>query len=148
LMQPLSFAEFMSVYNSRQYDAWNEYILYGGLPLILLLPTPKQKTEFLKNLFRETYINALIGRHNIKNKNEFEELIDILSSRIGSLTNPKKLADTFRSKKQKSIAVNTIKNYLEYLCDAFIVNRAIRYNIKEHKYIDTPQKYYFKGGQP
>ncbi len=142
-MQPLSFAEFVSVYDGNRYDAWNEYILYGGLPPILALPTPEEKTTFLKNLFRETYINDLIGRHNIKNKGEFEELIDILSSGIGSLTNPKRLADTFRSKKQKNISVNTIKNYLDYLCDAFIVNRAVRYDIKGRKYIDTPQKYYF-----
>lgn len=142
-MYPLSFAEFMSVYCGNKYDGWKDYVLYGGLPPIVLLPTPEQKIEFLKNLFKETYINDIIGRHNIKNKGEFEELIDILSSGIGSLTNPKKIADTFKSKKQKTISVNTIKSYLDYLCDAFVVNRAIRYDIKGRKYIDTPQKYYF-----
>ena len=140
---PLSFAEFMSVYDGNKYDGWNEYILYGGLPPVVLLPTSEQKIELLKNLFRETYINDIIGRHNIKNKDEFEELIDILSSGIGSLTNPKKLADTFKSKKQKTISVNTIRNYLDYLCDAFIVSKASRYDIKGRRYIDTPQKYYF-----
>lgn len=142
-MYPLSFAEFMSAYNGNKYDGWNEYILYGGLPLVVLLSSPEQKIDFLKKLFKETYINDLIGRHNIKNKEEFEELIDLLSSGIGSLTNPKKLADAFCSKKQKKISVNTIKNYLDYLCDAFIVDKAVRYDIKGKKYIDTPQKYYF-----
>ena len=142
-INPLSFSEFMSVYDGNKYDGWNEYVLYGGLPSITMLNTPEQKTEFLKNLFRETYINDIIGRHSIKNKEEFEELIDILSSGIGSLTNPKKLCDTFKSKKQKSISINTINNYLEYLCDSFIVNKAIRYDIKGRKYIDPPYKFYF-----
>ncbi|MCD7797362.1 MAG: ATP-binding protein [Clostridiales bacterium] len=144
-MQPLSFAEFMSVYGSDKCEGWSEYVLYGGLPPVVLMKTAEQKIEFLKNLFAETYINDIIGRHNIKNKEKFEELIDILSSGIGSLTNPKKLADTFKSKKQKSISVNTItiKKYLDYLCDAFVVSKAVRYDIKGKKYIDTLQKYYF-----
>ena len=142
-IQPLSFAEFMSVYEGNKYDGWNEYVLYGGLPPVVLLPTPEQKIELLKTLFKETYINDIVGRHSIKNKEEFEELIDILSSGIGSLTNPKKLADTFKSKKNKTISSNTIKSYLDYLCDAFVVGRATRYDIKGRKYIDTPQKYYF-----
>lgn len=142
-MNPLSFAEFMSVYQGNKYDGWNEYVLYGGLPPVVLLPTPEQKIELLKRLFDETYINDIVGRHRIRNKDEFEELINTLSSGIGSLTNPKKLADTFRTKKKIKISVNTIKNYLDYLCDAFIVSRATRYDIKGKKYIDTPQKYYF-----
>ena len=142
-MNPLSFAEFMSVYDGNKYDGWNEYVLYGGLPPVVLLSTSEQKIEFLKYLFKETYINDIIGRHNIKNKAEFEELLDILSSAIGSLTNPKKLCDTFKSKKNKVISSATIKNYLDYLCDAFVVNKASRYDIKGRKYIDTPQKYYF-----
>lgn len=142
-IQPLSFAEFMSVYGGNKYDGWNEYTLYGGLPPVVLLSTPEQKIELLKNLFQETYINDIIGRHKIKNKEEFEEVIDILASGIGSLTNPKKLSDTFKSKKQKTISVNTVKNYLDYLCDSFVVNKAIRYDIKGKMYIDTPQKYYF-----
>lgn len=142
-INPLSFAEFMSEYGGNKYDGWNEYILYGGLPPVVLLPTPEQKIDLLKNLFKETYINDIIGRHNIKNRDEFEELIDILASSIGSLTNPKKLTDTFKSKKQKTISINTVKNYLDYLCDAFVVDKAVRYDIKGRKYIDTPQKYYF-----
>lgn len=142
-MHSLTFSEFMSVYEGNRYDGWNEYVLYGGLPPVILLPTPEQKIELLKSLFSETYINDIISRHSIKNKSEFEDLINILSSGIGSLTNPKKLSDTFKSKKNKTISVNTISSYLDYLCDAFIVNKATRYDIKGRKYINTPQKFYF-----
>ena len=142
-MNPLSFAEFMSVYDGNKYDGWNEYMLYGGLPPVVLLPTPEQKIELLKRLFDETYVNDIVGRHKIRNKDEFEELINILSSAVGSLTNPKKLAETFKAKKRIKLSVNTIKSYLDYLCDAFVVTRATRYDIKGKKYIDTPQKYYF-----
>lgn len=142
-IQPLSFAEFMSVYDGNKYDGWNEYILYGGLPPVVLLRTAEQKIELLKSLFQETYINDIISRHSVKHRDEFEELINILASAIGSLTNPKKLTDTFKSKKNKVISSNTIKSYLDYLCDAYVVSRATRYDIKGKKYIDTPQKYYF-----
>lgn len=142
-MNPLSFAEFMSVYDGNKYDGWKEYVLYGGLPPVVLLPTPEQKIELLKRLFDEAYVSDIVGRHKIRNKDEFEELINILSSGIGSLTNPKKLADTFKTKKRTKLSVNTIKSYLDYLCDAFVVTRATRYDIKGKKYIDTPQKYYF-----
>lgn len=142
-VNPLSFAEFMSVYDGNKYDGWNEYVLYGGLPPVVLLPSPEQKIELLKRLFDETYINDIVGRHKIRNKDEFEELINILASGIGSLTNPKKLSDTFKTKKNIKISVNTVNSYLDYLCDAFLVSRASRYDIKGRKYIDTPQKYYF-----
>ena len=142
-IQPLSFAEFMSVYDGDKYDGWNEYVLYGGLPPVVLLRTAEQKIELLKSLFQETYINDIISRHSVKHRDEFEELINILASAIGSLTNPKKLTDTFKSKKNKVISSNTIKSYLDYLCDAYVVSRATRYDIKGKKYIDTPQKYYF-----
>lgn len=142
-MFPLSFSEFMENYNGNKYDGWNEFLMFGGIPLVVNQQTTEQKTELLKSLFKETYINDITGRHNIKNKDEFEELIDILASGIGSLTNPKKLSDTFKSKKQKKISVNTLKNYLDYLCDAFVVEKAVRYDIKGKRYIDTPHKYYF-----
>ena len=142
-IQPLSFAEFMSVYDGNKYDGWNEYVLYGGLPPVVLLRTAEQKIELLKSLFQETYINDIISRHSVKHRDEFEELINILASAIGSLTNPKKLTDTFKSKKNKVISSNTVKSYLDYLCDAYVVSRATRYDIKGKKYIDTPQKYYF-----
>lgn len=142
-MYPLSFAEFMSVYQGTKQDGWNEYMLYGGIPLVLEFTTPDQKSTFLKSLFEETYISDIVGRHNIRNKEELEELLNILSSAIGSLTNPEKLSATFRTVKKKKISNSTIKRYIDYLCDSFLIDGAIRYDVKGKKYIDTPVKYYF-----
>lgn len=142
-MYPLSFAEFMSVYQGTKQDGWNEYMLYGGIPLVLEFTTPDQKMTFLKSLFDETYISDIIGRHNIRNKAELEELLNILSSAIGSLTNPEKLSATFQSVKKKKISNSTIKRYIDYFCDSFLIDSAIRYDVKGKKYIDTPVKYYF-----
>lgn len=140
-MYPLSFAEFMSVYPGTKQDGWNEYMLYGGIPLVLEFTMPDQKIAFLKSLFEETYISDIVGRHNIRNKAELEELLNILSSAIGSLTNPQKLSATFQT--VKKISNSTIKRYIDYLCDSFLIDRAIRYDVKGKKYIDTPVKYYF-----
>ncbi len=142
-MYPLSFAEFMSVYSGTKQDGWNEYMLYGGIPLVLEFTTPDQKIAFLKSLFEETYISDIVGRHNIRNKAELEELLNILSSAIGSLTNPQKLSATFQTVKKKKISNSTIKRYIDYLCDSFLIDSAIRYDVKGKKYIDTPVKYYF-----
>ena len=142
-MHPLSFAEFMSVYQGTKQDGWNEYMLYGGIPLVLEFTTPDQKIAFLKSLFEETYISDIVGRHNIRNKAELEELLNILSSAIGSLTNPQKLSATFQTVKKKKISNSTIKRYIDYLCDSFLIDSAIRYDVKGKKYIDTPVKYYF-----
>lgn len=142
-MYPLSFAEFMSVYPGTKQDGWNEYMLYGGIPLVLEFTTPDQKIAFLKSLFEETYISDIVGRHNIRNKAELEELLNILSSAIGSLTNPQKLSATFQTVKKKRISNSTIKRYIDYLCDSFLIDSAIRYDVKGKKYIDTPVKYYF-----
>ena len=142
-MNPLSFSEFMSVYDGNKYDGWNDYILYGGLPSVVQLHNSEQKIEYLKNIFEETYINDIIGRHKIKNRAELEELLNILSSAIGSLTNPRKLEDTFKSVKQVTISAKTINNYLGYLCDSFLITAAHRYDIKGRKYIGSPMKYYF-----
>lgn len=142
-MYPLSFAEFMSVYPGTKQDGWNEYMLYGGIPLVLEFTTPDQKIAFLKSLFEETYISDIVGRHNIRNKAELEELLNILSSAIGSLTNPQKLSATFQTVKKKKISNSTIKRYIDYLCDSFLIDSAIRYDVKGKKYIDTPVKYYF-----
>ncbi len=142
-MYPLSFAEFMSVYQGTKQDGWDEYMLYGGIPLTLEFTTPEQKIAFLKSLFEETYISDIVGRHNIRNKAEFEELLNILSSAIGSLTNPEKLSATFQSVKKKKISNATIKRYIDYLCDSFLIDSALRYDVKGKKYIDTPVKYYF-----
>ena len=142
-MYPLSFAEFMSAYQGTKQDGWNEYMLYGGIPLVLEFGTPDQKIAFLKSLFEETYISDIVGRHNIRNKAELEELLNILSSAIGSLTNPEKLSATFQTVKKKKISNSTIKRYIDYLCDSFLIDSAIRYEVKGKKYIDTPVKYYF-----
>lgn len=140
---PLSFAEFMSVYQGTKQDGWNEYMLYGGIPLVLAFTTSDQKIAFLKSLFEETYISDIVGRHNIRNKAELEELLNILSSAIGSLTNPEKLSAIFQTVKKKKMSNVTIKRYIEYLCDSFLIDSAIRYDVKGKKYIDTPVKYYF-----
>lgn len=142
-MYPLSFAEFMSVYQGTKQDGWNEYMLYGGIPLVLEFTTPDQKIAFLKSLFEETYISDIVGRHNIRNKAGLEELLNILSSAIGSLTNPEKLSATFQTVKKKKISNSTIKRYTDYLCDSFLIDSAIRYDVKGKRYIDTPVKYYF-----
>lgn len=142
-MYPLTFAEFMSVYEGEKADGWRDYVLYGGIPLVLTFTTPDQKGDFLKSLLEETYISDIIGRNNVRNKAELEELLNILSSSIGSLTNPSKLSATFKSVKHTTISKVTIKRYLDYLEDAFLIDSAIRYDIKGKKYIDTPSKYYF-----
>lgn len=142
-MFPLSFSEFMSVYPGTKQDGWNEYMFYGGLPLVLRFEKPEDKIAFLKSLFEETYISDIVGRHKIRNRAELEELLNILSSSIGSLTNPNKLSATFKSVKQKTISNATITRYIEYLCDAFLIDSAVRYDVKGKKYIDTPVKYYF-----
>lgn len=142
-MYPLTFVEFMSVYDGEKTYGWRDYVLYGGLPLVLSFQTPDQKTDFLKSLFEGTYISDIIGRNNVRNKAELEELLNILSSAIGSLTNPSKLSATFMSVKNKKISKTTIKRYIEYLEDPFLIDSAIRYDIKGKKYIDTPSKYYF-----
>lgn len=142
-MYPLNFAEFMSVYQGTKQDGWNEYMLYGGIPLVLEFSTPDQKIAFLKSLFEETYISDIVGRHNIRNEAELEELLNILSSAIGSLTNPEKLSATFQTVKKKKISNVTIKRYIDYLSDSFLIDSAIRYDVKGKKYIGTPVKYYF-----
>ena len=142
-MYPLTFAGFMSVYEGEKADGWRDYVLYGGIPLVLTFTTPDQKGDFLKSLFEETYISDIIGRNNVRNKAELEELLNILSSSIGSLTNPSKLSATFKSVKHTTISKVTIKRYIDYLEDAFLIDSAIRYDIKGKKYIDTPSKYYF-----
>ena len=142
-MHPLSFAEFMSVYQGTKQDGWNEYMLYGGIPLVLEFTTSDQKIAFLKSLFEETYISDIVGRHHIRNKAELEDLLNILSSAIGSLTNPEKLSATFQTVKKKKISTSTLRRYIDYLCDSFLIDSAIRYDVKGKKYIDTPVKYYF-----
>ena len=142
-MYPLTFSEFMSVYNGDKQQGWRDYVLFGGIPLVLGFETADQKSDFLKSLFEETYISDITGRNNIRNKAELEELLNILSSAIGSLTNPSKLSATFKSVKNKTISKDTIIKYIDYLKDSFLIDSAIRYDIKGKKYINTPSKYYF-----
>lgn len=142
-MYPLTFSEFMSVYQGDKSEGWKDYVLFGGIPLVLGFETADQKSDFLKSLFEETYISDITGRNNIRNKAELEELLNILSSAIGSLTNPSKLSATFKSVKNKTISKDTIIKYIDYLKDSFLIDSAIRYDIKGKKYINTPSKYYF-----
>lgn len=142
-MYPLTYSEFMSVYDGDKQEGWRDYVLFGGIPLVLGFETADQKSDFLKSLFEETYISDITGRNNIRNKAELEELLNILSSAIGSLTNPSKLSATFKSVKNKTISKETIIKYIDYLKDSFLIDSTIRYDIKGKKYINTPSKYYF-----
>ena len=140
---PLSFKEFYSVYDGSKEDAWREYCLYGGLPKVLEYKTDEDKVAYLKNIFEETYLTDIKERHKIRNDAELAELLDILSSSIGSLTNPTKLANTFKSVKNVNIHTDTINNYLEHFVDSYLISQSKRYDIKGKKYINTPLKYYF-----
>lgn len=140
---PLSFREFMSVDNRHPIDAWADYYTYGGLPHVLTLETPKRKIDYIKRLYSTVYISDIVERYNIKGESELKELIQIIASAIGSPTNPNKLANTFKSLKNVSLSNKTIDNYLTYLCESFLTEKAIRYDIKGKKYINTLSKYYF-----
>lgn len=140
---PLAFKEFMSVSDMSVDVAFNEYMTYGGLPQILEFSSPETKAAYLKALFEKTYITDIRDRYNIQDDEAIEILLDILSSGIGSLTNPTKIANTFSSTRHISITDKTIKKYLDYICDSFLVEKARRYDVKGKRYIDTPYKYYF-----
>ena len=142
-MYPLSFSEFMTAYEGNKYDGWNEYVMYGGIPLVVLAKTEEQKMKILDNLFEETYLNDIKKRNKIKNITEMKTVLDVLSSAIGSLTNPNKLQKTFKSVNQSKITATTITKYIECLEDAFLIEGANRYDIKGKAYIGTPLKYYF-----
>lgn len=142
-MYPLCFREYMSAYKGSVQAGLNEYMLYGGLPQILSYTTEEQKTKFLKMLFDETYIKDIKDRYDIRKDDDLEELINIMASGIGALTNPNKLANTFRSEKRSVISYDTIKDYIDYLCDSFLVEKSTRYDIKGKRYVNSPYKYYF-----
>lgn len=141
---PLTFKEFMQVYDGDVYNGWAEYVVYGGLPLIVSMKTEEQKVQYLTNLFKETYLKDIIERYHIDKVQEMDDLLNILASSIGSLTNPPRIEATFKSLIHSNISMNTIRQYIEYLEDAFIINKAYRYNVKGRKYIGTPLKYYFE----
>lgn len=142
-VSPLSFAEFMSVYEGDREDGWNEYLLYGGLPPVVLLKTEEEKVKLLDSLLAETYIIDVVNRNKIKNDSELNDLFKILASGIGGLTNPQRLSNTFQSVKNVSISPATIKKYIECLSDAFLLESCNRYDVKGRRYIGTPLKYYF-----
>ncbi len=143
-VRPLSFAEYCAVYPDMAWDdAWNIYHTYGGLPYAVLLDKAEDKAQYLKRLFREVYLKDIVERNKVQNNIQMGILLDIISSSIGSLTNPRKLENTFKSDGNISISAVTIKQYLDYFIDAFMVEKAERYDIKGKKYISTPQKYYF-----
>lgn len=140
----LSFKEFFSVYDGSVEEAWDDYFNYGGMPLVLSYDNSDDKAKYLTSLFDNVYVSDILERHKIKNKVELDELLDILSSSIGSLTNPTKLSKTFKSEKNKVISDKTINNYIEYLEDSFLISKAKRYDVKGKKYINSPSKYYFE----
>lgn len=142
-LQPLTFKEIKSNSSEEISTLWRDYIYYGGLPMVVLESEKTRKTEILQELLQETYLSDIKNRNNIKNDAELEELFSLLASNIGALTNPNKLANTFISEKKVKISHNTIKTYIDYFIDSFLISRAVRYDIKGKKYINTPFKYYF-----
>ncbi len=142
-LYPLSFAEFVTGKGIEGHQAWYEFTMYGGLPKMLEIENNEDKSNYLREIFKETYIKDILERNEVRNQTEMEELLDYLASAIGSLTNPKKLSDTFKTVKNVSVHPDTIKNYLDYFEDSFLISKASRYDVKGKKYISTPAKYYF-----
>lgn len=140
---PFSFSEFLSVSNKDKNEAWHEYITYGGLPLVIDKKTEEEKSAYLKEQFEQTYIKDIVERNNIQRIDILDTMVNMLASSVGSLTNPKKLYDTFISNGEKELSINTVNSYMRNIEDAFIVSKASRYDVKGKKYITTPQKYYF-----
>ncbi len=144
-IHPLCFSEYRSAFTNRDYNnLLNEYMTYGGLPQLTDFHTTEQKEEYLKSLFAETYLKDIRERYNIQDDDDLEELVNIIASSIGSMQNPLKLQNTFRSVKQSNITSETIKRYLDFMQDAYLIEKAVRYDIRGKRYISTPQKYYFE----
>lgn len=142
-MYPLSFSEFMTVYKGDRYEGLSQYMLYGGIPMVALQENPVDKIHTLETLFSEIYIRDIVKRYKIRNIGELEDLLNVISSAVGSLTNPEKLKNTFRSVKKSKITSATIQKYLGYFEDSFLLESVHRYDIKGKSYIETPKKYYF-----
>jgi len=143
-VNPLSYAEFYEAYEDDKRHAWRDYCTYGGMPLVLSMEGHEEKSKYLRDLFEKTYLRDIVERHTILNETEvLEDLLNVLASSIGSLTNPTKLSNTFASEKQLRISSDTIDRYLSYFVDAFLLQRSERYDVKGRKYIKTPVKYYF-----
>ena len=151
-LYPLTFKEYLDAYDGDKDEAWNDYVLYGGLPYILSCKTDEDKAEYLKNLYKETYLDDIKERHNIKNEQLLNDILDVLSSQIGSLTNPTRLTNIIndrylkesKSKDEDLINKNTIDNYIRYIEDSFLINKTQRYDIKGNHYINSPYKYYYE----
>ena len=141
---PLSFREFMGAYNGDIYKGWADYYTYGGLPYTLHLKSEKEKISYLERLFEETYLVDIIERNGVGKSGEFEDLLNVLASSISSLTNPLKIKNTFKSQLNSNISDNTVRQYIEYMEDAFLISKAQRYDVKGRKYIGSPVKYYFE----
>ena len=142
-VSPLTFSEFMSFYDGTKEDALEEYMRYGGLPPVVLQPNDEYRSEMLKSLLKETYIIDILDRNKVRNTAELEELLAMLASGIGGLTNPQKLSNTFKTVKNVSVSPATLKSYIDYFADAFLIEKANRYDVKGKKYIGTPMKFYF-----
>lgn len=143
-LRPLSFKEYRTIQPDKPFDdVWTEYMTFGGLPYCALLPSREEKADYLKRLFDEVFLRDIIERNRVQNDAQLESLLNVISSAVGSLTNPKKLEDTFISSGTGKLSAFTIKQYLDYLCDAFMIEQAERYDIKGKRYISTPYKYYF-----
>lgn len=140
---PLSFSEFYPTVSCDKYDAWREYLTFGGMPLAVEKKTDEEKAAYLKDLFEQTYFTDIVNRNRIKRKDLLDAIVDILASSIGSLTNTQKVYDTFKRHGEKELSLNTVNSYITCLEDAFVVKKAFRYDVKGRKYIGTPQKYYF-----
>ncbi len=143
-VHPLSFYEYASACTVSNEEVWDDFVNYGGMPYTLYLSLPEEKAAYLKSLFTQVYMTDIVDRHKVRNANELDEILDILSSSIGSLTNPLRLSNTFKSVKHKVISDHTIKNYISYFEDAFMLSKAKRYDIKGKKYINSSAKYYFE----
>ena len=143
-VRPLSFFEFMQGFDGDRYQGWAEYTVYGGMPLTLSMRTDEQKARYLERLFEETYLKDVVERYGIRKRDELDDLVNVLASGIGALTNPSKLENTFRSVLHSKISSNTISSYIGYLEDAFVIEEARRYDVKGRGYIGSPLKYYFE----
>lgn len=140
---PLTFSEYYEACGGDKYEAWNNYLMFGGMPLILSKTGDAEKAEYLEELFDQTYIRDIIERNKVQRTDVLDSITNILASAVGSLTNTQKIHDTFRSKGEKELSINTVNSYLSYLEEAFIVRKALRYDVKGRRYINTPYKYYF-----
>lgn len=141
---PVSFREYMQVFDGDKYEGWSSYVTFGGLPLTIMMNSDEQRMEYLTRLFEETYLRDIIERNRIEKVQEMNDLINVLASGVGSLTNTSKIEATFRSVIHSDISLNTIKTYIDHLKDAYIISEANRYDVKGRKYIGTPMKYYFE----